>query len=340
MTDNNTVSKREYTLIHIAGALLLSWYIPYVMGLEASFTDAAFIISNVAFGYYITVEKRRNWFSFIINLLLSAELLTIIEYAGRNITLTVVLLVVWALRSAGYAALVLRSGKNHVRRKPISASRLRWSAYGSRTIFALLMVIALFSLSIFYQPPPIPTQVSADSLGCTADDCADSLSRLEPSCFDSLSQEEKLDVLRDVCRVEFTALGVDHGFSVECEELDDIILAQYLQRTYTITVNQKYINNRSSYHLLYGITHECYHAYQYSLLFSENTQGQADTEKIKEIQEIYTEELKHYCSAREDPDKYRDQAFEKDANSYADKAVVKYLRFILTDTQRSAGRAS
>ena len=275
---------------------------------------------------YLTFDRRRNWFSILIDFLMPVELLVLIDYRKRNVLLTIFLYIAWGLLSVAYTTLVIRSGRKS---KPfhISYSRICWSLHGSRALFSIVMIVAILFLWIFYQQPPIPTQISSDSLNCTVDDCKKSLSQLSFDEFDTLSREDKLDILRDVCRVEFSGLGIEHGFSLECDTLYDEILAQYSEASYTITINEKYIDDHSSFTLLYAMCHECYHAYQHDLLKSNNSHGLFTDEQLSQKQVTYREEFSHYCSAHDDSDRYRAQSVEIDADDYADTACIKYLCF-------------
>lgn len=326
MTDKNTLSKKGYIIANLIGAALLTVLVPLLTGCGFTVSLVVFIWMMVMYGCYLTFSLRRNRFSLSVNLLAAAELVVLIGFYRRDLHLVIVLAAVWAVLSAVYITPVMRSSQRR-RRRGVSTHQIRWSLLGSRTLFALVMVVALFSLGIFYRPAPIPTQVSADGLGCTAEDCADSLSRLEHSEFDALSHEEKLDVLRDVCRVEFTRLGVGHGFSLVCGEMEDVAFAQYEEASYTITVNEKYFDTSSPYSLLNAMCHESYHAYQYELLRGGDPIDQVTQEELTATLQTYTEELNSYVPPEEDKEKYHAQRYEQDAYAYAEKECVLYLKY-------------
>lgn len=326
MTDTNTISKSNYIFIHIAGSVVLSIMIPYVMGDNISVWTFSFFGGIVMYECCLTIDRRRNRFSILINFLLPVELLVLINYRKRNILLTVILFILWGLLSVVYTALVMRSGR---RRKPfhISYNKIRWSLHGSRTLFSIIMIAAILFLGVFYRQPPIPTQVSSDSLNCSVDDCKQSLSQLSFEEFEMLSRNGKLDILRNVCRVEFTELGIEHGFSIKCDALYDEILAKYSESNYTITINEKYIDNPTSFTLLHAMCHECYHAYQHDLLKNNNSHGLLTDEQLSQKQKIYREEFSHYYSAHDDSERNRAQSVEIDADDYANTACIKYLCF-------------
>lgn len=196
------------------------------------------------------------------------------------------------------------------------------------------MLLAVILLYAFHQTPSIPTEISTQQLNCRVEDCESSLEQLQFADFKSLTREQKLDIMRDICRIEFTELGIKHGFSVTCEELYDEILAQYTEKTYTVTINEKHIDTCSGFDLQKIICHECYHAFQFTMLKENNTYGQLSEEQLREKQEIYREELEHYCSVHENKERYNAQAIEIDADAYAEKASIKYLRFYgISDAQ-------
>lgn len=327
MTDKNTLSIKNYILLHAAGLIPLLLFVRFAAGIPFSFSMVFLLLWSVLLGCYYTVRKRRSFFTLFLDLLTPAELIVLITYRTRRPVLTLILFAAWLLLSAVYAGLVLHAGKRRRKRMRISRGQLRWSLLGSRTIFAFVMIAALLSLSVLYSPPPIPTQVPVESLGCTVEDCAVSLDRLSPCDFDTFDTDERLEVLRDVCRVEFTALGIDHGFTVDCGDLGDLVLAEYSDADYTVTVNSRYIGDHSSFSLMYAMCHESYHAYQHCLIRTGKGVGYRTEEELKSAIETYTEEFSHYASPHEDIEKYRSQQCETDANLYADEACLKYLRF-------------
>lgn len=334
MTDKNSISTDKFILIHFIGGILLVILIPAVIVPKNSVWLYVYIGSILAFEVYMTCTYRRNWFNVLVNLIIPLELIVLFSYYDRNIQLTVILCIVWIVFSGSYDYLVIRSGKHRNGRRRVSAGKIRWTLLGGRTIFSAVMTIAVLSLCVFYRVPPIPTQVYYDDLQYSVDNCKASLSRLSISTFRDLSREEKLDVLRNICRVEFTALGVDHGFSVECKELNDNYLAQYSESNYAITINEKNIDRYTSFDLLRAMCHECYHAYQHNLLRGDDSLGQYTDDEYKEMIALYTEELSHYYFPEMDLEKYKAQRFERDADAYADIVCVKYLRFYqLSDKQ-------
>lgn len=334
MTDKNTISIDKYILLHIIGGILLAILIPAAVTQKISVWLYVYVGNILSFEVFITRAYRRNRFNVLVNLIIPMELIVLFCCYDRYFRLTVILCIVWIVLSGAYAYLVIRSGKHRSGRRRISAGKIRWMLLGGRTIFSAVMIIAILSLCVFYRVPPIPTQISSDELQCNVDSCETSLNRLSVPTFRNLSREEKLDVLRDICRVEFTALGLDHGFSVECKELNDTYLAQYSESNYTITINEKHIDRHTSFGLLRAMCHESYHAYQHNLLRGNDSLGQYTDDECKEMIALYAEELSHYYHPEVDLEKYKAQRFEKDADAYAEKACIKYLRFYhLSDKQ-------
>ena len=327
LTDKNTVSADKYILYHIAGGVLLTLWIFVFMPPERSVWMFVFLVSVLALEVQVTYNFRRSYFNVLVNLFIPPELIVLFCYYERNIVLTVILCMVWIILSAAYAVPFLLSEKRRKKRRMISVTKIRWILLGSRTIFSVVMLAALLPLFVFYRVPPVPTQVSAAELQCIAESCDASLSRLRAEIFRTLSRKEKEDVLLDICCTNFADLNIDHGFSLKCEELHDVYLAVYSESDYTIIVNAKYIDKESSFTLLKGMCHECYHAYQNVLIRGNDSFGQYTEEEREKVAAIYAEEQSHYCPPDEDVEKYRAQRLERDADAYADKACVKYLRY-------------
>ena len=179
------------------------------------------------------------------------------------------------------------------------------------------------------------------SAPCGVESCERSLERLAVSEFTSLTRVQKLDVLNDVCRVEFSELKISHGLILNCAELDDEELAQYDEEDYTVTINEKYIDTQCSFTLVHAMCHECYHARQYELLRGHDSLGWYREEQLKEIQRTYRDELSDYCTPHENRSRYRAQTIEQDADAYADTACLKYLAFYdLSEKRRGDIRAA
>ncbi len=327
MTDKNTVTPKAFIVMNIVGVLLIFVAFPIFFHQEIGLWNAVSLILLSACGCLLSFSKRRNRLSVWIDLLLPIELIALFSRDSQSKRLIPVLSVIFVFLAFGYAALVIRSGWKRRGYFRVTRIQLRWIVCGVRTIFAVIMSVLLLPLAVNYRAPSIPTQVSVNELSCSTESCEASLSRIAAPKYKTLTREDKLNVLRDVCRVEFTELGIKHGFSLECGELDDENLAQYNESNYTITINSKYIDNHSPFSLVRTMCHECFHARQFELLDDCDSFGQYTEEELEEIQTVYRRELDNYCSPREDSERYRAQKIERDANTYAAQACLKYLRF-------------
>ncbi len=327
MTDRNLISPKMFIVMHIIGAVPICIGLPVLFHREIGFWGVISVVLLIAWGCLMSISERRNRLSVWIDLLFPVELIAVLLRDRRTEWLFYVLTVIFALLALIYAALVLRSGcyrRGHFR---IYRIQLRWILLGIRTIFVTVMSVFLMTTAICCRIPSIPTQISAHELSCSVESREDSLSSLAVSKFKTLTREDKLNVLRDVCRVEFTELRVTHGFSLEYGELDDKTLAQYNESNYTVAINSKYIDSQNSFSLVHAMCHECFHARQYELLRGNDSLGRYTKEEIEELQTVYREELSDYCTPHEDRERYRAQNIEKDANTYAYQACMKYLRF-------------
>ena len=336
MTDKNTVTPKAFIGMHIVGVLLIFAAFPILFHQEIGLWGAVSLILLSACGCLLSFSKRRNRLSVWIDLLLPIELIALFSRDSQSKRLIPVLSVIFVFLVFGYAALVIRSGWKRRGYFRVTRIQLRWIVCGVRTIFAVIMSVLLMLLAVDYRAPSIPTQVSVKELSCSTESCEASLSRIAAPKFKALTREGKLDVLRDVCRVEFTELCVTHGFSLECGELDDKALAQYDGLNYTITINSKYIDNHSPFSLVSTMCHECFHARQFELLDDCDSSGQYTEEELEEIQTVYREELDNSCPPREDSERYRAQKIERDANTYAAQACLKYLRFCASPAEEYA----
>ena len=323
MTDKNTVSGKAFLVMHCIGVVLICAAAPLLLHMDIGFIGGFFIAATAAGGCFLTFSRRRSRRSVWVNLLFPVELIVLFSRGTQGGTLVLILLGVWGALAAVYTALVIRNGYRRRGYLHLSAGQLRWILCGTRTLFTVIMTACVLSQCVFYRSAPTPAQVTP----CSTESCEASLSRLAVPVFRTLTREDKLEVLSDVCRVEFTELDVSHGFILKCGELDDEDLAQYSIGKCTITINSKHIDGQSSFTLVRAMCHECFHARQHDLLKGHDSLGQYTEEELNAIQHIYREELDDYCTPHEDAERYSAQMIEKDAYAYADEACLKYLRF-------------
>ena len=167
----------------------------------------------------------------------------------------------------------------------------------------------------------------------------DVISKLEPGVWNECPEEERLEILSAIVRVECRYLGMADAPSLQLAYLPDGTLGMYTDETDTITLSYPYLRAAaaSGYGALRVLLHEIFHRYQHRLVdfyhaVGENAQT-APYQKLLLLDRaaVYRTELANYQlpdGSDDSYDAYRSQKLETDAESYANRAVADYYHSI------------
>lgn len=169
----------------------------------------------------------------------------------------------------------------------------------------------------------------------------DTVSNLLQDRWDTLDLNEKANTLQTVANIEASYLGLPHELNVKIDTLRESTIAQYDDRTHTITVSITYLESMPAEEMLDSICHESYHAYQHRLIDAYNS---VDVEYRDLLTfyfvPIYEEEFQNYVDGKDDDLAYYFQMCEMKARDYAEESVIDYYEKIEMYTSDEAYEVS
>lgn len=190
----------------------------------------------------------------------------------------------------------------------------------------------------------IPYQVSEEENGVpdyqnTIDANLEVLAGLYPGEWETRTEEEKLQILETVIRIECRYLGTKYKAcpALELASLEEGVLGEYDARDVITLSNEYYLScKESGFPLVRVLTHESYHRYQAAqvellraLREDENLSQYTDLLLLYDAG-IYETERENYITADESPERYSRQLLEVEARRYANEATAEYQEKICT----------
>lgn len=339
MGRRNTMERWPYRLelLFWAGFAML-WYraILFRPVLELSNRQSRLLLwglvaAGVLGGYAATCRTRRNGFNLLVTVLLPFELYSLLAYGRYFPTLVRAALCAALLLSIGYSLWVLLSPiRRPERRRAILLRRGVESLMGGRAILALCTAVVLAAVvrtalqgGVFL----VPDRKAQDGGQPQQDTIAghmEELRQLEAERWAELTLEERLNVLQTVANIERTYLGVPHELFVGAGMLDEGTVGCYNPVTNQIALSLDHLAEDDVEEVLDTVLHECYHAYQRSLveLYGQSPERYRDLQIFSAAQD-YAEEMADYQDGT-DFSAYYSQRCEQDARRYAEAGVQDY----------------
>lgn len=349
MRDLNTMSRWTYIFESVFYSVLAAFWYKRVLfanlfGFDDDTSKWILYVSVgvlVAIGVRMTIGRRRNNISLIINIAFPFCVYTVIAYMHYLRILIVVLLIIAVIVSIVYVVLTKRysvsvSGKNQ---RHFSFNR--FSVLGVRTIMTSctsLVVVYLVASTVtgiqLFNPKSQTAEDSVPSFVEYYEDNADIFDKLEEHTWATLSPEEKLDVLQVVCNGEKAKLGIKDPIYIKSKVFRNDLLGEFIAADNTVLINAKHLENDSSYSVLTTVTHECYHSYERSLVKLYDTVDE-DQKRLMAFDRAahYKEEFANYHDGESDD--YYFQAVEIDARDYSEEAAEDYKDKILSHLEYS-----
>lgn len=173
------------------------------------------------------------------------------------------------------------------------------------------------------------------------------LQRIDPEIWAICTNEEKLEFVQTVANAEANYLGIPKPLPVKVYDLPDNRLGQFAHEKYEIQIDEDYLYfcdvNQDGYKettvldIVKTICHEAYHAYQRELVMAylsvdDNHQNLLLFLPASE----YLENLKNYNYPRDDFHAYYNQRVERDARTYADDAIMDYIKVQLDNNKTTS----
>lgn len=352
MRNRNTMPIWEYIIyncLYLALAMIYyrnTLFVP-LEGLKRD-TDgllamAAILAVVTAVGVILTVRKRRNMLMVFTNIVWAYAIYFFMTFAVYVPQATVIACVIALALSALYAYWVLR---DYYRSDEI----LRWiiplrqcigaTLLSCRTIAAVVLSVLLLGygvgpllgLPIFQSSSNASAaEPPAGADGPTVEENMEYIRLLREDAWAECDLQTKLDVMQVVADIEAASLGIP-DIKVGAAVLEETTIGHFESKDYDIELNLKYLNGAKASLMLHTICHEVYHAYQDRMIAAYNSVDEPlrDLLLFRDAAQ-YDYEFNHYITADQGYEDYDNQQCERDADSYADKAVILYYKALVID---------
>lgn len=355
MGRKNTKEKIEYIFDHAFWVpISMIWYkatlfkcIPNCTLRISEIILWSLVILFAAFGIVLSFAKSRNDFSVLVNILLPYEVYTAVVFWQDRKVLTCISLGISLLIICCYLVLIFSPKiQNRAKRKKIILRRAKQGFLGSRNIIAICMMIffvpmginAVFGGTLAFKNTEAETPASTRE--CTIANNIDIVSNLCQEKWSTLSLNERANTLQTVANIEASYLGLPHELNIKVKEVGESTLAQYDDRTHTITLSNYFLESLDASEALDSVCHEAYHAYQHRLCDAYDSMDAKYRSLIafNDVQS-YQEEFQNYTSGTSGEDDALDYYFqlcEIRAREYAEDGVDEYYYKIDLYSRESA----
>lgn len=337
MRDKNTMSKVQFLFESLFWTCLTTWFYHRVFPVSLPHTKASvslIVLCGVAMvmggiGVAITWERRRNYMSLFVNVILPLEVYAILAF-WKQLSLTTILLMAVSLTLSGfYGAFIMKNREN--RRHMPAKVRLRYAILGSRTIIVFCMALIFISAAIvMFVGVPANDKETSESTW-TIEKQRDAVFNLRKPTWDTLNGDQRFNTLEIVLKIEAANLGLPFQPKLEAAALDQTTIGKYDVSRKTILLNEDYVARCSSEQAVIGALHELFHVYQHELV---NVLGEVP-ERDRNLAifagaRTYTEELAHYHDGEGDDDfeSYFEQRIEEDARAFGLSTAKAFMDYV------------
>lgn len=344
---NNTMNRYEYIKEHFVWMfVLLVWFvklffknIPGHTYWQTWMIFAGVFVGVSGLGIAVTFKRGRNYYNLIQNLICTWGAFILLAY-WEQFTRKIILImsIALGLSVAGIALILLRRiQRPHMRRRIIRSRLYRCVKCFRGNVCAALLAIIVLAGVLMSRAEAAATDALAsvpmygEAYSMTAN--METLVKLKEDVFCELNTEEKLEICKVVCQVEARYLGIETQINVSSAQMDEKVLGCYSHESHTVYINNKHLENGSSYAIVTTCLHEMYHSYQHRLVESYY-QVDPQSRNLLMYREIadYIEEMKDYKTglgeSKEDFYDYYTQDMEVMARAYSEDGVKEYFERI------------
>lgn len=294
---------------------------------------AVFILAGTA----LTVRKRRNYVSLVVNTALPLTVYTVVSTFRYIPTFYTVALSVAAVLSAVYFSLVvLKKVKNIKYKRLIIFKRVNFALLGMRTIiFALLFAVTVpvcsrICLGYGLVSADVGSGITeTDESEWTVRDHSETVVMLHEEKWYSLSVKEKMTVLETVKEIEMKDFGITYDVYLCAEPLDGNTLGSYNHQERRITIDTEHLKSSEPRSVLRTLLHECMHAYQHRCaeVYDQIDEEYKNMPLFRDAAR-YKNNFDNYVRSEDDDFGYYIQTVEVSAREYAEAATEDYYVYI------------
>ena len=341
MRNRNTMRPQKYIGDHLLWLITaMLWYrgvlftaIPGMTVKQSKIILWISALTLVAFGYIITMKKRRNNLSLFTNILLPYELYAVVTYRTylpRLVWGSMLLAGILSLAFIILGMIPTAHSEHHSaegRKRQVVHSLL-----GVRTITAICILVLIvpigvskvFGLGLMTTKTPLASDAS-EAEEWTVKNNIDTVRLLREEEWKELNPQQKLDVLGVVLNIEIRYLGLNHEVYLKSSVLNGETAAHYNHKDHEIVIDLGQLKTAAAADVLDSLCHECFHAYQYQMIaLYEDTPEKYRNMLLFQYVGRYIEETSDYNDGSGDLMDYYYQTIEIQARQYAELAVADY----------------
>lgn len=341
MGKRNTMRPQKYIGDHLLWLITaMLWYrgvlFTAILGMTVKQSKVILWISAfalVAFGYIITMKKRRNNVSLFTNILLPYELYAVVTYRTYLPRLVWGSVLLASILSLAFIILGMLP-MAHSEQQGVAGRKRQviHSLLGVRTITAVCILVLIvpigvskvFGLGLMTTKTPLVSDAS-EAEEWTVKNNIDTVCLLREEEWKELNPQQKLDVLGVVLNIEIRYLGLNHEVYLKSSVLNGETAAHYNHRDHEIVIDLGQLETAAAADVLDSLCHECYHAYQYQMIaLYEDTPEKYRNMLLFQYVGSYIKETSNYNDGSGDLMDYYYQTIEIQARQYAELAVADY----------------
>ena len=330
MRNTNTMRPQKYIGDHLLWLITaMLWYrgvlftaIPGMTVKQSKIILWIFALVLVAFGYIITMKKRRNNVSLFTNILLPYELYAVVTYRTYLPRLVWCSVLLAGILSLAFIILGMLPTTHSEQQSAEGRKRqVVHSLLGVRTITAICILVLIvpigvskvFGLGLMTTKTPLVS------------DASDTVRLLREEEWKELSPQQKLDVLGVVLNIEIRYLGLNHEVYLKSSVLNGETAAHYNHKDHEIVIDLGQLETAAAADVLDSLCHECFHAYQYQMIaLYEDTPEKYRNMLLFQYVGSYIKDTSNYNDGSGDLMDYYYQTIEIQARQYAELAVADY----------------
>ncbi len=345
MKNSNTLSKANFIEYTIWLGMSLAFICRFtcftsIYGItvfQSKLVYWALVVFLIPLGTSVTYDKRRNYLSILVNVVLPFEIYTIASTFRYIPKVHIITLSVVALLSVMYFGLIVfQKVKDKRHFEQIVCNRIKFASLGARTIIAVLLlsvtlpicVKAAFGYELISSNVDVSIADSADDEWSLSNNI-ETVAMLHEDNWDKLSLPDKIDVLATVKNVEMRYFGINHEVYLDAGDLDGNTLGCYNANEHRITIDIEHLKSSDSKDVLRTLLHECRHVYDRMCveLYNQIDDDYKNMLMFYEISE-FKDDFNNYTDGDEDPMGYYFQSVEISAREYSELATIEYFNYI------------
>ena len=280
----NTMSRARFRCRFVLlSILLLPLYLRFFRSFSMRMSELVRLLAlTIVLGsviYRSCVRRRRNYMVILTGApipYLLCEAFSLGQYVETILIILAVGSAAAVLLCALWAILKTRSIESPRLRRSVAIGTLCFRLW--ILLFALLLAACLYGKYLFRTQQVVAAQEISYQQSAPADGVEDYenslaanldvIAKLEPGVWNECPEEERLEILGAIVRVECRYLGMADAPSLNLAYLPDGTLGMYTDETDAITLSYPYLraSDASGYGVLRVLLHEIFHRYQHRLV--------------------------------------------------------------------------